>query len=166
MQFANLPLPLRLSFDDESSVPACRAVMREAEKVERLRSPHPDPTSPFSGIFAEHDQPGLVLMKRKAKLGQSLRKASQHLPRVRFALEGHHKVVGIAHNRYKAVGLLAPAVDPEIEDVVQEDIGQEWAYARSLGRDLAPEKRLPRPMMYDFGNGSKMDEEIADGLHA
>jgi hypothetical protein len=32
--------------------------------------------------------------------------------------------------------------------------------------DLAPEKRLPRPMMYDFGNGSKMDEEIADGLHA
>jgi hypothetical protein len=32
--------------------------------------------------------------------------------------------------------------------------------------DLAPEKRLPRPMMYDFGNGSKLDEEIADGLHA
>lgn len=32
--------------------------------------------------------------------------------------------------------------------------------------DLAPEKRLPRPMMYDFGNGSKMDEELADGLHA
>jgi hypothetical protein len=32
--------------------------------------------------------------------------------------------------------------------------------------DLAPEKRLPRPMMDDFCNGSKMDEEIADGLHA
>jgi transposase len=32
--------------------------------------------------------------------------------------------------------------------------------------DLAPEERLPRSMMYDHGNGSKMDEEIADGLHA
>jgi hypothetical protein len=32
--------------------------------------------------------------------------------------------------------------------------------------DLAPEERLPRSMMYDHGNGSKLDEEIADGLHA
>jgi YVTN family beta-propeller protein len=32
--------------------------------------------------------------------------------------------------------------------------------------DLAPEECLPRSMMYDHGNGSKMDEEIADGLHA
>jgi hypothetical protein len=32
--------------------------------------------------------------------------------------------------------------------------------------DLAPKERLPRSMMYDHGNGNKMDEEIADGLHA
>jgi hypothetical protein len=36
----------------------------------------------------------------------------------------------------------------------------------STPTDLAPEERLPRSMMYDHGNGSKMDEEIADGLHA
>src|SRR5208337_4479686 len=84
-QLADLSLPLCLPLDDEFSVPTCRAVMREAEKVERLRSPLADPETPFGSVFAEHDQPGLFLMKRKAELGQSLGEVDHHLPRVRLA---------------------------------------------------------------------------------
>ena len=124
-QLADLSLPLCLPLDDEFSVPTCRAVMREAEKVERLGPPFAEPVTPFGSVFAEHDQPGLFLMKREAKLDQSLGEAGQHLPCVRLALEGHHKVVGIPHDRYTAVRLPTPAMNPEIEDVVQEDIGQE-----------------------------------------
>src|ERR1700677_1078891 len=91
MQFANLPLPLRLSFDDEPSLSAGRSVVGEAEKFERLGPPLPDPATPFGGILAEHDQPGLVLMKRKAKLDQPLGEVDQHLPSIRLAFEGHHK---------------------------------------------------------------------------
>ena len=73
-------------------------------------------------------------MKRKAKLDQPLGEVGLHFPGIRLALEGHHKIVGIPHNRYKAVGLLTPAMDPEIEDIVQEYVGQERAYARPLWR--------------------------------
>jgi hypothetical protein len=97
--------------------------MREAEKVERLGPPFAEPLTPFGGVFAEHDQPGLFLMKREAKLDQSLGEAGQHLPRVHLALEGHHKVVGIPHDRYTAVRLPTPAMNPEVENVVQEDVG-------------------------------------------
>src|ERR1022692_666685 len=148
-QLANLPLPLCLPLDDEFSVPTCRAVMREAEKVERLGPPLAEPETPFGGIFAEHDQPGLFLMKRKAELDQALGEVCQHLPRVRLAFEGHHKVVGVTHYRYAAVRLLTPAMDPEIENIVQEDIGQKRAYARPLRRAI--DSVLPLTPLHNAG---------------
>ena len=32
--------------------------------------------------------------------------------------------------------------------------------------DLAPEKRLPMPMMYNHGHWSHFDEKTENGLHA
>jgi transposase len=50
--------------------------------------------------------------------------------------------------------------------VTVKPVSPEQMEISRLKADLAPEERLPRSMMYDHGNGSKMDEEIADGLHA
>lgn len=72
-QLADPSLPRGLPLDDEPSASTCRAGVREAEKVECFGPPLAEPASPFGGELAEQDQPGLVLMKRQAELGQSLR---------------------------------------------------------------------------------------------
>jgi hypothetical protein len=49
-------------------------------------------------------------------------------------LESHHKVVGESHDRHATACPLTPLVDPNIENVVQEDVRQERADARPLRR--------------------------------
>ena len=122
-QLADHPLPRCLPLDDEPTVPTFRAVVREAEKVECFGPPLAESASPLGSVFAEQDQPGLFLMKRQAELGQSLCEVGEHLSRVRLALESHHEVVSISHDGHTAVRILTPAMNPEIEDVVQEDVG-------------------------------------------
>jgi hypothetical protein len=67
-------------------------------------------------------------VERQAELGQPFLEVSQHLSRVGRVLEAHDEVVGIAHDRNPTARMpLTPLMDPEIEDVVQEDLGQAWA---------------------------------------
>ena len=72
-------------------------------------------------------------MKCKAKFGQPLLEVGQHLPCVDRALETHHEVVGIAHDRDSTARVpTTPLMNPEVEDVMQEDVGQQRANARPL----------------------------------
>src|ERR1700757_820499 len=50
-------------------------------------------------------------------------------------LEAHDDVIGVAHNDDLASGLaLSPSVCPEVKDVMEIDIGQQWRGNRPLGR--------------------------------
>lgn len=63
LEFADQSLPLRLPFHHETPAPAHPAVMREAEKVERL-GPFLTAPLPICGSEpSELDQSGLALMQ-------------------------------------------------------------------------------------------------------
>jgi hypothetical protein len=98
----------------------------EAEKGECIWTPFATLPPSESWQSAKLDQPCFVLVERKAKLRQSLLEVCYHLPRVRRFLKAHHKVVGIPDDRHATAGLSAtPLMDPEIEGVVQHDVGEE-----------------------------------------
>jgi hypothetical protein len=140
---ANLSLPLCLPFDNEFPVPTFRAVMREAEKVERLRPPLADPVTPFGSVFAEHDQPGLFLVERKAKLASRLMRSATIF---RASASSSKTIKSRQHtDRYTAVRLPTPAMNPEIEHAVQEDVGQERADASPLRRAVGSFLRNQQP---------------------
>ena len=106
--------------------------MGEAEKGEGFRTPLAALLTSQGRKSAELDQPRLVLMERQAKLGQPVLEVSQHPPRIRRFLKAHHEVVSIAHDRHPTGRMPPPPlVDPEIEHVVQEDVGQRTKSLRS-----------------------------------
>src|ERR1700730_5702622 len=79
-------------------------------------------------------KPGLALIERQTKLGQSLLERHQQSPRIAFILGANDTVVGIPNDHDLAARMpLAPLVYPGIKAVVQEDIGEERADPRSLG---------------------------------
>lgn len=82
---------------------------------------------------AKLDQPRLAIMERQTKAGQPCPEGQQHLFCIRLLLEAHHEIVGVAHD-YNATASMTttPLVSPEIEDVVEEDVGEERADARPL----------------------------------
>src|ERR1700736_5587884 len=50
-------------------------------------------------------------------------------------LEAHDDVIGVTHDNDLTSGMaLSPSVCPEVEDVMQVDIGQQWRGNRPLGR--------------------------------
>ena len=75
---------------------------------------------------AELDQPGLLRMQRQRKLLQPLTHRVQEAPGVALVLEADDEVVGIPHDDHVARGLApSPALGPEVEDVVQVDVGKQ-----------------------------------------
>jgi len=72
-------------------------------------------------------------MERQRKLIQPLTHRLQEAPGVILMLEAGDDIVGIAHNDHVARGLTpSPAFGPEIEDVMQVDIGEQRRNHRSL----------------------------------
>ena len=76
----------------------------------------------------------------------------------RRALEAHHEVVGVAHDRDPTARIpTAPLMDPEIEDVVQEDVGQERTDhpSNNLAKlPFDPSVRVPRTQLRPhYGDG-------------
>jgi hypothetical protein len=80
-------------------------------------------------------------MKTQTELTQPGGEISPQPPGILFILEADHKVIAVSHKDNAASGLrLPPLLDPEIEHIVQEDVGQQGADARSLGSSFY---RLP-----------------------
>lgn len=72
-------------------------------------------------------------MEHQAKARQPRLDGQEHLLRIRPALEAHDEVVRIAHgHNATACAATAPLMDPEVEDVVQKDVGEERTDARPL----------------------------------
>ena len=69
---------------------------------------------------------GLVRMERQGELLKPRAPCVEEATSVVLVLEAGHQVVGIAHDDHVAGGLVpSPALGPEIQDVVQVDVGKQ-----------------------------------------
>ena len=77
-------------------------------------------------VAAKLDQAGLLRMQRQRKLLQSFAHRVQEATGVGLVLEADDDVIRVAHDDHVARGLTpSPALGPEIEDVVQVDVGKQ-----------------------------------------
>src|ERR1700730_16751863 len=96
----------------------------KAQELEGFRFSKPRPSASLRRMAAKLDQAGLVRMQRQRKLLQPLTHRVPEALGVTFMLETDDEVVSISHNDHVARGLpLSPALGPEIEHVMQVDVG-------------------------------------------
>src|SRR6516225_311445 len=109
--------------------------VREAEKVERLRFAQAT-LPPIEGSpRAELDQPGLVRVQLQPELGEPLTQGGQELLRLGAMLKSNNEVVRVTHDDDIAGRLrLPPLLDPQVEHIVQVDVGHQRANAAALHR--------------------------------
>jgi hypothetical protein len=89
-------------------------------------------------MATELDDPGLVRVKRERKRLEPRPHRVEEAPRVGLVLEAEDQIVGVAHDDHVSLGFaLAPLLGPEVDDVVEVDVGKQR-------RDHRP---LPRPSL-------------------
>ena len=65
-------------------------------------------------------------MKRQREAFEPLAHHIEESPGIHLALKTNDDVVGVSHNNHVARGLApSPAVGPQVENVVQVDVGEE-----------------------------------------
>jgi len=140
-KFADHAVPLGLSYDLKPSIPSFTTIVSESQKIKRFRTPLASLETPAFRKLAELQEPGLIFMETQAELAQPGGELSPQPPGIIFILEAYDKIITVAHKDDTAPALrLPPLLDPKIEAIVQEDISQQRAYARSLGSSF---HRLP-----------------------
>src|SRR5215472_16238501 len=77
-------------------------------------------------MFPELNQPRLLAMQFQAELRQPLSKLPEETFGFCPALEAHHQIVGVADDNYFAHRhFLAPGFYPQVENVMQVDVGEQ-----------------------------------------
>src|SRR4030095_12089293 len=91
------------------------------------------PPSPVCrGMPPKLQQACLVGMQVQRELRETLAKRSKELLGVDLMLKSHQKIIREAYDDDFAVRVAgSPLLDPEVEDVMQVNIGQEGRYRRS-----------------------------------
>jgi hypothetical protein len=118
------------------------ADVRKAEKVERLRFPVSTLLPVVDRIRTELQKSRLLGMQLQIELPHSLRKFRPKPIGIRFHLEAQHDIVRKTHHDYVTVGAFAtPCLDPQVEHVVEVDIGQQRR--STCGPGIQPRKNLP-----------------------
>jgi len=107
--------------------------MREAEEVEVLGLALP-PAAPIrDGPPPELDQPRLVRMQLQSKLRQTLTKVFLETASIRLVFEAEHEVVRVTHDDHVTARVpTTPLLGPQVEGVVQVDVGQQGRRRRTL----------------------------------
>src|SRR6202021_2263893 len=125
------------SFDKEPPTTVALTDEGKAKKGEGLRFSDPPMSASFRRKAAELDQAGLVRIERQRELLEPLAHIVPETPGVSLVLEADDNVISIAHENHVARGLVpSPALGPEVEHVVQVDVGEQRRDYRSLPRPL------------------------------
>ena len=110
----------------EGPAPGSATDKDEAQECEGLRFAEPPLLSPYRRMAAKLQQACLFPMQVEPEL---LEPHAQRVPeslRIGLVLEASNDIVGIAHDDHIAGGLTTPPLlSPEIEDIVQVDIGEQ-----------------------------------------
>ncbi len=126
-EFRTHPLSNTDSPDREPTMTSRLATqVREAEKVERLRSAVATPLSSFRREATEFQQPRFLFVQREPELGKACSQFFQTRRCVTSMLEAHHKVVRIAdHDHVTATVISTPPYHPKVEHIVQKHVCQQ-----------------------------------------
>src|SRR5882672_6962841 len=129
----------------------------KAEKVERLRLPFSTPLPLVDRMRTELQQPRFLGMQLQVELVHAFRKFRPKLIGIRLAVKSNHDVVRKAHHDDIAVGpLLTPRLDPQIEHVMEINVGQKRRGTAALGRPfLHP---YPFPILQHAGVEPFLDQ--------
>jgi hypothetical protein len=135
LQFGLHSFANRLPKHQKPSLLRLPANMLEAEKIEGLRLAQTSPLSVRRRMASELDQPRLFRVQFQLEFRHAFSEFFPELFGFRLELESNHDVVGVAHHDYIAVRpLLAPCLNPEIEDVMEVDIRHQWRCTSALRR--------------------------------
>src|SRR5262245_35309893 len=144
------PLAVRLSLHHKATIPGPAAVMREPQEGESRATLLPAPFFSQAREPAELDQAGLLFVEREVELAHAVTKGLHHGTSIVGVLEAHHKVVGVAHDDHSTPCISPPPLmDPQVQNVVQKDVGQDRADTRTLGGSLFC--RRPSPFFEHTG---------------
>ena len=102
--------------------------MREAQKIEGLRSTLPTSVATLLGVLSELNEPGLVGVYFQFEASESLFDGFQKVLRVPLVLKPYHEIIGVPHDDCVASDLAAAPLllEPKVEDIVQVDVRQDW----------------------------------------
>jgi len=119
---------------EQKCAPAAAAAdMGEPQEIEGFRFAKPAPLAVCRSEAAELDQTGFVRMELQSELLEPSSHRIEKTASVVFMLKAQHHIIGVAHDDYVAGGLVpSPALGPEIENVVQVDVGKQRRYYRTL----------------------------------
>src|SRR5215475_6054646 len=110
------------------------AYVRESQEVERLGS-RPVCRRGYGSEASEDQQPRLLVGHCQVESRQSLPQVSVETLRVPPVLEGHHKVIG-KPNQVRLPSHRPPhsLLEPEVEHIVQIDVGEDGTERTALRR--------------------------------
>jgi len=98
----------------------------EAQEREGLRLAQSTPLSTSGRMAAELQQARFLPVQFESKLLEPRSHRVPEAPRIGFVLEANNDVIGISHDYHVAAGLSpSPLLGPEVEDVVQVDVGKQ-----------------------------------------
>src|SRR5882762_2480506 len=167
------PFPYRLPQHSEPSVaPLLYADMRKAEKVERLRLPFSTPLPLVDRLRTELQKSRFLGMQLQVELLHAFREFRPELIGIRLAVKSNHDIVRETHHDDIAVRpLLTPRLDPQVEHVMEIDVGQQRRCTTALRRSfLHP---YPFPILQHAGVEPFLDQShdapicnpVLDELH-
>src|SRR2546427_484427 len=137
-KLCSFPLAYRLPDHRKHPVASLLATdVREAKKIECLRFPFPTLFSIVGCISAKLDQPRFLGMQFQLELAESLRQFLVKPLSLRPVLKTHDEVICPSDDDHVAFGFcLSPVVHPEVEHIVQEDIGHQRRSTPALWRSF------------------------------
>jgi hypothetical protein len=123
------PLAHRLAQHREAALPCLPATVREAQEVE---APRRAPITAFLSVRArkatELDESRLLRMQFQPEVREPFAQLREEPLGLDSMLEPNNKVIGKTyHDDITACLLLSPSLDPQVEHIVQVDIGQQRA---------------------------------------
>src|SRR5438093_1073043 len=135
LQLGLPPRTHRLPQHREATRSLPRAAVREAEEVEGLGLPVAPPSPILVRELAKLDEARLAGMQLQSEPAEPLAQLGQEPLGVLAMLEPHNEVVGKPRDDHVAPRLRpSPPLGPEVETVLQVEVGQERADAPALDR--------------------------------
>ena len=111
----------------ELPVPAGTTDVREAQKGKGLWAPLAPAGPTPGGRPPKLDEAGFLRMEAEGKRGETCLEGREKLLGVMPVLEAHDGVIGVAGDDHGALGVAAaPLMGPEVQYVMQIDIGKQW----------------------------------------
>ena len=126
-------LAYRFATDRKPSLSCYSTDVGKPQKVECIWFTFAATGSVLGCETSEFNKTCFVPMQGQTKSGKPLFKLSKEPLCFAAMLEPYNKVIGKAHDNYVTLSVpVSPLLCPQIEYIVQIDVGEQWAYTAAL----------------------------------